>query len=228
MTVYPDIPILLAGYLLGALPSGLIVVRVLSGKDVRRHGSGRTGGTNAFRAAGLPAGILTALMDVLKGAASIWVARAVVPDRPWLAVLAGVLAVIGHNYSIFLMERETDPETGRTRLRIKGGAGGATTFGGSIGLWGWNAAIILPIGAAVLYGLGYASVATLTVGVSVTIIMTVLYLLGASPWQYIFFGVITLPVLVWALRPNIRRLFNGTERLVGWRARRRARAEADA
>lgn len=212
--------ILLSGYLFGSIPSGLLIVRLFSGKDVRTVGSGRTGGTNAFRAAGLPAGILTAMLDILKGAIPIWVARALLPNQPWLAVLAGALAVLGHNYSIFLAEVTADPDSGHWKFRLKGGAGGATTLGASIGLWGWSALIILPLGAVVLYGIGYASVATLSVGVMVTIIMAVLYALGESPWEYIFFGIICFPVLVWSLRPNIRRLFDGTERRVGWRARR--------
>ena len=227
MTIFPDGLLLLAGYLLGAFPFGLIIVWLFSRQDVRQIGSGRTGATNALRAAGLSAGILTALFDMLKGAAPIWLVRAFVPDKPWLAVLAGVFAVVGHNYSIFLVDRTPDEETGRKRFRLKGGAGGATTFGGSIGLWGWSAAIVLPIGLLILFGIGYASVATISVGLVVTLIMTVLYFAGESPWQYIFFGVLIMPVLLWSLRPNIRRLRDGNERMVGWRAKRRRKAEAE-
>ena len=61
-------------YIIGSIPSGYLVVKVFSGQDVREVGSGRTGGTNAMRAAGLTAGVITAVLDTLKGAACVWLA----------------------------------------------------------------------------------------------------------------------------------------------------------
>ena len=63
------------GYIIGSIPFGLLIVKMKTGKDIRTIESGRTGGTNAVRAAGFGAGLLTALLDVLIGAASVWVAR---------------------------------------------------------------------------------------------------------------------------------------------------------
>jgi glycerol-3-phosphate acyltransferase PlsY len=96
MQVLIDAGAVLLAYFLGSIPFGLIWVKLISGKDIRRVASGRTGGTNAARAAGAGAGILTALTDIAKGAASVWISR---PTRQSLGhVLAPVAAIMGHNY----------------------------------------------------------------------------------------------------------------------------------
>lgn len=77
MELLKEISIVLASYLLGSVPYGWVVVKIFSGKDIRDVESGRTGGTNAMRAAGLGAGILTAILDILKAAAAVWVAKAI-------------------------------------------------------------------------------------------------------------------------------------------------------
>jgi len=208
--------IVLAAYLVGSIPFGLLIVKAATGKDVRRIESGRTGGTNAMRAAGFWAGLLTAVLDILKSALMVALARWAMPDAYWLHVLAPVAAVIGHNYSIYLGERA---ENGRWRLR--GGAGGTPAAGGTMGLWWPSLFIIVPMGFAILFGIGYASVATMSIGVTSIIIFAVRAALGLGPWTYVWYGVLVEALILWALRPNIKRLMNGTERLVGWRAKRR-------
>ena len=89
------------GYLLGAVPTGLLVGRALRGVDVRQHGSGHTGGLNVSRAAGTWAGVLTAAIDVLLAIAAILGAR-LISDNPWAITAAGAMAVVGHNWSIFI------------------------------------------------------------------------------------------------------------------------------
>jgi len=214
MQILIDAGILLASYLFGAIPFGLVIVRLLTGKDVRTIESGRTGGTNVARAAGLWAGLLTAVLDVLKAAATVWLAKAVTGNE-WVHALSPVAAILGHNYSVFLAERD---ERGRWRLR--GGAGGAASLGGALGLWAPSALIILPIGALIYYFVGYASVTTMSVAFIAVIIFAVRTALGLSPWQYILYGALAEILLVLALLPNIKRLSNGTERLHGWRAKR--------
>ena len=80
--------------------------------------------------------------------------------------------------------------------------------------------IVIPAGAAILFGIGYASVATMSGAIMTTIIMMVRSNQGLLPSAYIYYGVMCLLLQLWALRPNIRRLMNGTERLIGWRAKR--------
>ena len=215
MQILISLGILLLSYIIGSIPFGLVIVRFSTGKDIRRVESGRTGGTNAMRAAGFWAGLGTAILDLLKGAAMVWLARFVAPNNVWAEVLAPVAAVLGHNYSIFLTERNE-----KGQLRLRGGAGGATTVGGAMGLWAPSILIILPLGALILFGVGYASVATMSVAFSAFVIFAYRAWIGASPWQFAIYGLITEVILMIALRPNIRRLFKGTERLVGWRARR--------
>lgn len=206
--------VLLLSYFIGSIPFGMVIVRLTTGKDIRKVESGRTGGTNAMRAAGFWAGLATAILDLLKAAFTVLVARMIVPEATWVQVLAPVAAVIGHNYSFFLMERD---EQGR--LHLRGGAGGAPTVGGALGLWPPSVLIILPVGVVILYFIGYASLATLSVAFAATLIFAYRALIGLSPWVFVLYGVITQIILILALRPNIRRLLNGNERVVGFRAR---------
>ena len=108
----------IVGYLLGSIPTGVLVGRALRGVDVRDHVSGHTGGLNVSRAAGLPAGAFTGAVDVLKGMGAVTVAR-LLTDDPWAVILAGVMAVVGHDWSIF--------------LRFGGGIGLATLLGTLLG-----------------------------------------------------------------------------------------------
>jgi len=206
--------------LIGSIPFGLIVVRIVSGKDIRTIASGRIGGTNAMRAAGMGAGVATAIMDGLKGAAVVWLARWLQPGLTWVHVAAPILAMMGHNYSIYLLERRKSDR----RLTFGGGAGGAPCVGGAFGLWPPSLLIIVPVSAAIWYGVGYASVTTMSIALIALIIFAVRAFQGLSPWIYVLYGVIAELVVLWALRPNIQRLISGTERIHGWRARKKERA----
>jgi glycerol-3-phosphate acyltransferase PlsY len=212
--------ILIAAYLLGSVPFGLIIVKLRTGQDVRAVQSGRTGGTNAMRAAGFWAGFSTAVLDLLKAAVAAWVAKWLVPDMVWIHVLAPVMVILGHNYSIFLIERD---ENGK--LHLRGGAGGASSTGGAMGLWLPAILFILPIAGFILYFVGYASVATLSSPLITTVIFAFLAWKGILPWQYTAYGIIAFLILAWALRPNIQRLLKGNERLIGLRAKRAKQAE---
>jgi glycerol-3-phosphate acyltransferase PlsY len=223
MQIWLSLLAIAAGYLLGSLPTGLLIVRFSTGKDVREVGSGRTGGTNAMRAAGFWAGLGTAVVDLLKGAAAVWIARALVPDISWVHILAPLGAIVGHNYSVFSMQRD---ETGR--LRLGGGAGGAPTVGGAFGLWPFSILIIVPLAALIIYFAGFASIATMSVALIATLIFAYRAWIGVGPWQYIFYGVFAEILLLWALRPNIQRLLDGNERLMGFRARHQKKASGRA
>jgi glycerol-3-phosphate acyltransferase PlsY len=202
--------ILIAGYIFGSIPFGLIVVRFMTGKDIRTIASGRTGGTNAMRAAGPWAGILTAVLDIFKAAAMVWLAQTVLPKNVWLHVLTPIAVILGHNYSIFLMERGPDGY-----MRLRGGAGGAAAGGGAFGLWPPAAFILVPFGFLVWFLSGYASVTTLSIGLIAIITFAVRAALGLGPWEYIIYGVLAEVLMIWTLRPNIKRLMEGTERRHG-------------
>lgn len=220
MQMLIEASVVLLAYIFGSIPFGLLIVKLTTGKDIRQVASGRTGGTNAMRAAGPVAGIFTALMDGLKGASAVWVAQAVSPNNSWLHVLAPIAAILGHNYSIFLAERDE-----KGWLRLRGGAGGGPTVGGAAGLWFPSLFIILPLGILVFFGIGYASITTMSIALITMVIFTVRYLMGLSPWQDILYGVISFLLLVWALRPNIKALTEGRERFHGWRPWRKKKSE---
>ncbi|MCC6300136.1 MAG: glycerol-3-phosphate acyltransferase [Anaerolineales bacterium] len=226
MQILLEIAAVIFGYLMGSIPVGLLIVKAATGKDLREVESGRTGGTNAFRAAGFGIGLATALLDAAKAALAVWIARLLIPDTSLLHVLAGLAAILGHNYSIFLAERN---EKGGWRLR--GGAGAMPALGGAVGLWAWTFPIVFVAGALVLFTLGMASVATLTVGLAIIILFAVRASLDLMPWVNVIYGLIAELILIWALRPNIQKIFAGTERVIsislaGWLRGRKAKTES--
>jgi len=222
MQILLEIATIVLGYVIGAIPFGLLIVKLKTGEDIRTIESGRTGGTNAMRAAGFWAGILTVIMDILKGAVAVWIAKAINPDAHLLHALAPVAAIIGHNYSIFLPHRD---EQGKL-VRLGGGAGGAPTVGGAFGLWPPSILIIVPLGALVFFTIGIASITTMSVALIAAIIFLVRAMLGDGPWVDVLYGILAEILLLWALRPNLKKLFSGQERVVklslhGWiRAKR--------
>ena len=195
---------ILFGYLVGAIPSGVLAVRVVKGVDIRHVGSGRTGATNAYRAGG-PLGLgLTALGDLLKGIAVVWAARLLMmfvsaPHWvPWVEALAGVAAVAGHNWSIW--------------LGFRGGAGTATTVG-ILAAMNLYLAIGLAVLALLAIGIArMASVGSIAVALLLSVVLAVAAVVGLTPWAYLPFGVGAGLLTLWALRPNILRIVGRDER----------------
>jgi len=203
------------GYFLGSIPFGLLIVRRVRGRDIRQWYSGRTGGTNVGRVAGFRAGFATAVLDVLKAMGAVWLARLLTGGAVGFEVAAGLAAILGHNYSLFLVRREEG------KLRIGGGAGGAASLGAAAGLWPPALLIILPLIPLIYFGIGYASVTTMSIAFLSAVVFLIRALAGVGPWAYFIYGVLAELTVVWALRPNIQRLIKGEERLVGWRAQRK-------
>ncbi|MEW5986945.1 MAG: glycerol-3-phosphate acyltransferase [Chloroflexota bacterium] len=207
----------LIGYVLGAIPFGFLYVKATRKVDLRTVGSGRTGGTNSFRAAGLAVGVLTSISDALKGAAGVWIVNGLfrsVLDKswlPWALVTAGLMSVVGHNWSVF--------------LKWAGGAGTGPNVGWSSALWPPMLPIALVVVVGLLLGVGMASVASLAAAVVVPVVFAIRYFTGHGHLAYLVGGVVTAAVIIYALRSNIKRILNGTERLVGPRARRQAPAK---
>lgn len=226
MQIVMSIGVILLAYIIGSVPFGWLIVKMKTGKDIRVIESGRTGGTNAMRAAGFWAGILTAILDILKAASSAWIAQAVLPETRLLHVLAPIATIIGHNYSIFVPKRNKE---GRI-IGLKGGAGGAASVGGAFGLWGPSIFIIFPLGALVFFTVGIASIATMSVAFFAIVIFAVRAWLGLTPWIDVLYGVLAEILLLWALRPNLQNLFIGKERIVkqslnGWLRAKRERQQ---
>jgi glycerol-3-phosphate acyltransferase PlsY len=190
-----------SGYLLGSIPFGFIVVGVLRERDITTEGSGRIGGTNALRAGGLGAAILTVAGDVAKGFAAVVAARALVPGSPWAEVLAGWGAVLGHNAPLY--------------LGFRGGAGSGPNMGVAGAFWPPSLILTLSCLPFSMFVIGYASVGSLLIASVIIAIAAVRAALGHGPIEYIWYGIGALILVVYALRPNIERLVKGTEKRVG-------------
>ena len=219
MNIWFSVPLAaLLGYLLGSIPVGIWVCR-LFGVDIRTVGSGRTGATNAWRAAGLKAAIPTVLGDALKGAVAIIIVRALFyrffPEPGSMSVdeaqlrltalqlseaLAGGLAIVGHNWSIF--------------NGFKGGAGGITAAATAMALSPLVGGMIWIIGAFLIWWTRMASVATFSVGLSAFAIFLILGVERLSPWPYIVFGVLALISVLIALNSNREKLRKQEERII--------------
>ena len=184
--------VLALGYLLGSLPTGLLVVRALTGQDIRAAGSGNIGTINVYRVAGLWASILVLAVDMLKGAVPVILAR-MWGQPAEIQVAGGLAAIAGHNWSLF--------------LRFGGGKGIATSFGVLL-------AISPPVGfvAAAVWGVvvavtRYASLGSLLGMISVPVTMW----WRREPVAHLVFGLITLTFAMYRHRANLARLISGTE-----------------
>jgi len=193
------------GYLLGSFPSGYVVGR-LRGIDIRQWGSGRLGGTNVLRSAGPWAAILAVLGDVAKGVVAVFVARALV-GSPSAEVLAGLAAILGHDFSIF--------------LSFSGGRGVATTLGALGALYVPAALILALLGLSVVALSRYASLASLTIATLTPLAMLYLVLFADKPVWYLVYGLAAGILIVVLHKGNIQRLLAGTERKVGERGKSR-------
>jgi glycerol-3-phosphate acyltransferase PlsY len=192
---------IIVGYLLGSIPVGFLVVRLVKGVDVRQVGSGRTGGANVLRAAGWQVALLSGAGDVLKGTLAVLLARWL-GGPPLLQAIAGVAAVAGHNYPV--------------TLSLQGGAGTATAIGGAIALWFWSGVLLLPVLFGVILSTHRASLGSIAVACLLPCVFVLRALLGAGPWVHLVHGVLTSVLVLWSLRPNIRRLLRREERQISW------------
>jgi glycerol-3-phosphate acyltransferase PlsY len=191
-------PIMIAlGYLMGSIPVGYSVVKLVKGIDIRGYGSGHTGGTNVWRAAGLWPAILTASGDFLKGMIAVWIGRAVLGNSIG-EVLVGLAAIAGHNWSVF--------------LGWHGGAGTATNLG-VISMLSFPVALALSgAGLLVVVISRYASVASLAVAILAPTIFLGLALFAHRPLPHAIYSLLAGATVALALRSNIARLLAGTER----------------
>jgi glycerol-3-phosphate acyltransferase PlsY len=182
----------LGGYLLGSLPFGYWLVRLVHGEDVRARGSGNTGATNVFRVYGRRLGIAVALLDVAKGLAAallgLWAGGALV------GVLAGAAAMLGHARPLFLGFR-------------RGGKMVATAGGAALALAPFAALSCVGVWLAVFLLTRYASVASIATALALPIFA---WIYGAS-WPVLVFACAGAASIVFLHRHNIRRLVAGTE-----------------
>ncbi len=197
--------VIIVGYLLGAIPFGYIVGR-LKGIDIRECGSGRTGGTNVLRSAGrLPAAV-SITGDLAKGLVAVLLARALLGTE-LAASLAGIAAVVGHNWSVF--------------IRFRGGAGTGTSMGGYFALAPILTVVIGIFSAIIGFGLlRYASVTSILICLLMSPAMLIGLLFFDQPVEHLAYALAVGSIVLFSHRPNIRRLWQGRERRLGEPAKR--------
>lgn len=190
--------VILAGYLIGSIPFALIVAR-RRGTDLRQVGSGNLGAANVMRTSGVTAGVLVAALDMAKGAASVWLA-ARVSDGAGLPAAAGLAAIIGHIYPIW--------------LRFRGGKGVATACGVFSVLTPLAVPPALAIFAATVWLTKYISLGSVLASIALP---PIAYALG-SPAPAVLAAAAAAVIIVFRHRSNVLRLRMGTERRVRVRA----------
>ncbi len=187
-----DVLIVVGAYLLGSIPFGYVLPRLLRGEDVRTRGSGNVGASNVWRVYGRSLGVPVALLDVAKGFVPALVGLEVGGD--WVGVLAGAAAMIGHARPVFLGFG-------------KGGKMVATAGGVAFALAPLVAAICLGVWLVVFALFRYASLASMVTASA----LPLLCLAFGSSWPIVGFTALAAVGVVLLHRHNLRRLLAGTE-----------------
>ncbi len=197
-----ELSIVALAYLLGSLPTAYLLVRLMTGDDVRSKGSGNVGGTNALRTAGWRVGVAVTVIDMAKGAIPVWLMQRFNPESGWIAA-AMLAAVVGHCYPVW--------------LKFRGGKGVATGFGAFMVLAPLSAFAAFGLWIVVLLIWRWVSLASMTASASFPLILK----LVDNPDAVTLTAVSAAAVLI-ILRhsSNIRNIVAGTETKVGdesWR-----------
>ncbi|HJZ65190.1 MAG TPA: glycerol-3-phosphate 1-O-acyltransferase PlsY [Candidatus Acidoferrum sp.] len=190
--------IVLAAYLCGSIPFGLLLGKLFGATDVRKTGSGNIGATNVARSVGLPAGILTLLLDGAKGAIPVWLARHYFPEQAGLQILACLAALFGHCFPVW--------------LKFKGGKGVATAAGVFLVLCPPAALGALLVFVLVVGFWRYVSLASVSAAAAMPLLIYFLWAPHFAPPTSITVGSLAAALLiVYKHDANLQRLVEGTE-----------------
>jgi len=189
--------LLLCAYLLGSVSGSLLLGR-LRGVDIRRHGSGNAGGTNALRTVGWRFALGVVAIDVGKGALAAWLALRFAPLGQALDVTAhgyaaAACAVVGHVWPLW--------------HGFRGGKGAATAVGGLLMLWPWSIGVLLPVWMLVLVATGYVGLSTVLAALALPLLA---WGTDAEPAR-LWFSMFAALFIAFTHRANLQRLRQGTE-----------------
>jgi glycerol-3-phosphate acyltransferase PlsY len=196
--------ILLVSYLLGSIPFGYLIVTAKTGADIRETGSGGTGATNVSRRAGKVAGVITLILDALKGAGAVYFAKTMLIDLDqttvaWWLGLVGIVAMLGHIFPVW--------------LRFRGGKGVATGVGVFLMIAplaiGFSGIIFL----IVVLLTRYISLGSMLAAVSIPLFIWLGSWIKPVPetGALIYCSLSCAALILFAHRENIHRLLKGTE-----------------
>jgi glycerol-3-phosphate acyltransferase PlsY len=186
-------------YLLGSIPFGYLLIRLFRGEDIRQTGSGNIGATNVSRTS--PAlGVITLVLDALKGLAAVAVTRALFPGQIKLAMLAALFSILGHAFPLW--------------LKFRGGKGVATGLGSFVLITPKAILIAVGVFVAVVSAFRYVSLGSIA---AVVLLPLLAWFLDGyrEPWLIVLMAVACL-FIVAKHHENIHRLFAGTENKL-WR-----------
>jgi glycerol-3-phosphate acyltransferase PlsY len=210
------------GYLIGSIPTGLIVGRVTRGIDVREYGSGVTGATNVIRTSGVKAGVVVIILDIAKGVSPVFLGLALArmadvdgtDDRAWAGAAAGLAAVVGHIWPLF--------------AGFRGGRAVATGFGAALAMNPLASVALIPVAALVVGATRIMSLMSITMAPALALLFIVLAAIDVSPPAYAVYATVAAALIAWKHRPNIERLLAGTEPKIGRGGDKRAAPDATA
>ena len=192
------------GYLLGAVPVGLIAGKVFGRVDVREYGSGKMGMTNVMRTVGVPVAVLVLLLDMGKGVGAVVLAR-IISDSAGVESAAALAALFGHNWPIF--------------IGFRGGRGTATGWGSLLILWPVAGLVSTLVGLPLVGISRYVSLGSIVATVVGCVMLIVAASTGLVPMGYIWYAIIGGTLVVVRHRDNIQRLIKGEERKIGQSAK---------
>lgn len=194
-----QLPLVLFSYFVGAVPFGFWIAKKYYGIDIREHGSGNPGATNVWRVLGKKPGLITLALDILKGFIPTLLCKLVYPYYLGLQILCGLLAIIGHNWTIF--------------LKGKGGKGVATSAGVFLALAPLHSLAAIAVFAGLFFGTGYVSVGSIGAAIAMFLATFVF-----KTYPIIRFVVlIAAAMLIYKHIPNMKRLAKGEESKVKFR-----------
>jgi acyl phosphate:glycerol-3-phosphate acyltransferase len=202
MQIIGTVIIAVAAYFIGGLSPALLISRLVTGKDIRETGSGNAGATNVMRFLGVRYGILTFLLDVLKGVVPVLVAKLCIdqfahysiPNAAFASYLAGFMVILGHTFPLL--------------LGFRGGKGVATSVGMLFVIQPVLTAVLLLLALAIMFATGLVSLGSV---VSTALIPVSGFLIPIIGWPFGVFGLFVAALVLWKHRDNIERLIKGTE-----------------
>jgi glycerol-3-phosphate acyltransferase PlsY len=188
------------GYLLGAIPFGLILGWLVKRVDVRDYGSGKTGMTNVLRTVGVKSAALALLLDMGKSILAVALTR-IFFDVPAAEVAAALAALIGHNWPAY--------------AGFRGGRGTAPGLGGLIILSPWAGLVAAIAGVATIASTRWVSLGSILGTLFGVITLAILIVLDLAPAEYIWYSIFGGSIVIGRHWDNIQRLVKGEERKIG-------------
>ncbi len=212
MMVAEFVAVVVIAYLIGSIPFGLIIGKLKGGVDIREYGSGKTGATNVMRTAGTKLGVLTVVLDVVKAAGAVMLAKVIIGSGSGILtigsvsvhwqhvaqVLAGLAVVAGHNWPIF--------------AKFKGGRGVTAYFGTLFAIFPPAGILGAEVVAIAALRSRHMSLGSILGALAAWCLMVPLTIAYDFPPIYLAYGLVVIALLVYQHQDNIKRLRQGTER----------------